>query len=98
MNTIVNDEIRSEAQNRFLFEIDEILQEIPTCKHSDVPKKMIELSEAILSYLDQPITEDSLMSVNHRFDKKGIFGKVKALKPTQTKEAPTNDTAIRAKS
>ncbi|OGO34050.1 MAG: hypothetical protein A2Z16_17005 [Chloroflexi bacterium RBG_16_54_18] len=63
MNTIVNDEIRSEAQNRFLFEIDEILQEIPTCKHSDVPKKMIELSEAILSYLDQPITEDSLMYI-----------------------------------
>ena len=42
--------------------------------------------------------EGEANSVNHRFDKKGIFGKVKALKPTQTKEAPTNDTAIRAKS
>jgi len=39
-----------------------------------------------------------LISVNHRFDKKGIFGKVKSPKPTQTKEAQTNDTAIRAKS
>jgi hypothetical protein len=39
-----------------------------------------------------------LISVNHRIDKKGIFGKVKSTKPTQTKEAQTNDTAIRAKS
>jgi hypothetical protein len=38
------------------------------------------------------------ISVNHRFDKKGIFGKVKSPKPIQTKEAQTNDTAIRAKS
>jgi hypothetical protein len=40
----------------------------------------------------------STISVNHRFDKKGIFGKVKSPKPSQTKEAQTHDTAIRVKS
>ena len=53
---------------------------------------------AFFSYKMLAVRIFNSISVNHRFDKKGIFGKVKSPKPTQTKEAQTNDTAIRAKS